>query len=184
MFHVLLYVLHLIIQYVQALGRLIMRPLPHRGVCTDRKIEGCPRLLSRTPECPHGACSSEDDLRFLQQGAKACQPEAHRSSCFYFSLSRWRVIWIAMQELLGRIQCKPLLPCWCQQGTCSGGWPRQCHTLPQVCLTTHAQLPPLHLDSTLAWSDQVGVPQCSTSKPDSGDQSTNERQRATGTLQN
>ena len=56
MFHVLLYVLHLIIQYVQALGRLIMRPLPHRGVCTDRKIEGCPRLLSRTPECPHGAC--------------------------------------------------------------------------------------------------------------------------------
>lgn len=159
-----------------------MLPLPHDGVCTDCKLKGCSHLISRTPECLHCVFSSEKNLHVFFSKE---QKRASLRPIIPFSL-------LAFGEFSG-LQCKSSSGASSstnlssladhQHGMCSGWRPRRCQCpiarVPHYTCTTVPILCGLHFGL-----ERPSVPQCSTSKPDSGDQNPTKRQQTTGTLQN
>lgn len=162
-----------------------MLPLPHDGVCTDCKLEGCSHVISRTPECLHCACFPLKRIYvFFSKEQRRASPRPAVPFLLFFSFSLWRVIWIAMRELFRRIQCKPLFPCWLSawyvfwMATMTVPCPIAC--VPHYTCTTVPILCGLHFGLERP-------SKCSTTqrlKSRLGDQNTTKRQWTIGTLWN
>lgn len=155
-----------------------MLPLPHDGVCTACGLEGCSHLISRTPECLRCARLLLKRIHvFLSKERRRASPSPTAPFSFISLSASGELSGLQGKSSSGASRASPPSLANRQHGVRSGWRPRHC-------LATRAQLSPFCLDSTLAWRDPVSVPQRSTSKPDSGDQNTNKRQRTTGTLRN